>query len=496
MADPEHVRRLLEGPTVWNDWRRHTDVVPDLRGEDLAARLRGSRLIAADGKPGLDFINLTQADLNSCNFSGTSLAGAWLSGANLRGSRFENATLRLADLTRADLQEANLSGADLTGAKLGRASFKDCKLDEANLSSADLVGADLTGSRFWRASMKEIISTEWEFCPHMCVGGEVTTIGDVLRHIREIKKHYTLYKLNEMPVFYFRGESQANWELAPSVMRKFKGNRSSLRNVESEMLVDLRSRRAEDFVEASSALDQMVIARHHFLPTRLLDITRNPLVALFNASEKPRECPDEERPDGGFPNLDGRIHVFAVPPSLVKQFDSDTVSVITNFARLRRREQNLILGKTREDTSGDVDPGYGGGSQLRDLYASAMNRLHQFIRLEKPAFQDRTDPKDLLRVIVVEPQKSFERIRAQSGAFLISAFHERFEEAQIRKWTNDLPIYHYSTLTVPCHHKNEIVEDLATLNITRETMLPGLDEAAEAVREYYRNLVLQVAGGS
>ena len=70
-----------------------------------------------------------------------------------------------------------------------------------------------------------------------------------------------------------------------------------------------------------------------------------------------------------------------------------------------------------------------------------MNRLYQFIRLEKPSFQERIDPIDLLRVVVVEPRRSFERIRVQSGAFLISAFHERFEEVEIQKSTTNLPIY-------------------------------------------------------
>ena len=67
----------------------------------------------------------------------------------------------------------------------------------------------------------------------------------------------------------------------------------------------------------------------------------------------------------------------------------------------------------------------------------------------------------------------------------MSAFHERFEQTQIRRWTRRLPIYHHYTLTVPCSDKNDIAEDLATFNITREAMFPGLDEAANAVTEHY-----------
>ena len=70
--------------------------------------------------------------------------------------------------------------------------------------------------------------------------------------------------------------------------------------------------------------------QHYGLKTRLLDITRNPLVALFNACEE-----DGEK--------DGRLHVFAVPSDLIKSFNSDTVSIIANFAKLRHAGAELAI---------------------------------------------------------------------------------------------------------------------------------------------------------
>ena len=69
---------------------------------------------------------------------------------------------------------------------------------------------------------------------------------------------------------------------------------------------------------------------------------------------------------------------------------------------------------------------------------------------------------------------------------MISALHERFEEEAIREWCDDLPVYHHYTLTVPSDSKGEIKEELATFNITRETMFPGLDQAAKSVTAHYR----------
>ena len=100
-------------------------------------------------------------------------------------------------------------------------------------------------------------------------------------------------------------------------------------------------------------------------------------------------------------------------------------------------------------------------------------------------FLEKIDLRDLFRVFVVEPQQLFERIRMQSSAFLISAFHERFERDEILNQNANIPVYNYYTRKVPFGSKQDIMEELRLLNITRESLFPGLDEAAKAVRQRY-----------
>ena len=277
---------------------------------------------------------------------------------------------------------------------------------------------------------------------------KIKSIEGLLKECRDLKKRYA-----DNVQFYFRGESCDSWELRPSVMR-----RPSLQENESEMLNELMSRQPEAFSGLTAAFSQWVLAQHYRLKTRLLDVTRNPLVALFFACEEAKDA-------------DSRLHVFAVPSALIKSFNSDTVSIIANFAKLRHPEQNLLLGSE--------------GSDFNE-YSYSMGRLYHFIRQEKPHFKEEIDPRDLFRVFVVEPQQSFERIRAQSGAFLISVFHERFEREEILQLNDDIPVYDHYTLTVSGgSEKDYIMEDLRLLNVTRETLFPGLDEAAKAVAQRY-----------
>ena len=286
MANPEHIQWLLEGVEAWNARRINTPFAPDLSGVDIIdAFHQAGKFVEYDEVEEGIFVPI----YDNVHLPDTNFIGADLSGANLKG----------ANLTGADLRSANLSNTDLR--------------------HSDFTGANLEWAELWKAQLYP----DGDGLPHQYYQlpqPQIKDVTDLLLVIRGMQDHYD--NLRPTSTLYFRGESKSGWPLSPSIMRD-----GSLSSHESTLLVELATRRPEEFRSTTSAVEQWVLSQHHGLGTRFLDVTRNPLVSMFNA------CGGSDSDPAKYKDEVGRLHIFVVPRTLIKPFNSDAISIVANFAK-------------------------------------------------------------------------------------------------------------------------------------------------------------------
>ncbi len=103
---------------------------------------------------------------------------------------------------------------------------------------------------------------------------------------------------------FFRGHNDLNYQLEPSLLRtRDDGGYAYLPN-EDRLCKELLISHYDEFQSDQYCFDRLVRMQHYELPTRLLDISGNPLVALFFACSPGRA--------GGDPCAPGEVILFRV----------------------------------------------------------------------------------------------------------------------------------------------------------------------------------------
>ena len=106
----------------------------------------------------------------------------------------------------------------------------------------------------------------------------------------------------------YRGHASKDWELKPSVGR-IDGYSP---DKEKEMFLRFKRNYYSYTTERpESDMDLLFLAQHYGLPTRLLDFTYNPMIALYFA------CESE-------PEMDGRVYVHSIEKMVLMDADSNS----------------------------------------------------------------------------------------------------------------------------------------------------------------------------
>ncbi|MGA8172912.1 MAG: FRG domain-containing protein [Methylocystis sp.] len=248
---------------------------------------------------------------------------------------------------------------------------------------------------------------------------------------------------------FFRGHEDSRFELTPSLLRRWPGGEWKFMPNEDRLCKELLIAHYDEFQSDHYCFDRLVRMQHYGLPTRLLDISGNPLVALFFA------CNDA-------PDVEGEVIVFTVSTEKVKYYDSDTVSCLANLSNLTYAQKN------------DVNLGL-------DLVAfnatEVARKLLHHIKSEKGFFESRIVPDDLGSIICVKAKRTNSRIKSQSGAFLLFGHEATLPESG----GDGIEI---SRVTIK--NKQHILQQLDSININATTVYPSIDQTARHLLQRYQ----------
>lgn len=226
--------------------------------------------------------------------------------------------------------------------------------------------------------------------------------------------------------FAYRGCEDVGDDLASGLLRL--GGDADL---ERQLMRAFRKYAASDAVPHDTAWDWLALGQHHGLPTRLLDWTYSPYVALHFATQ----------------------HVAG--------FDRDGVVWSLDYVRAHE----LLPDQLRDALEAE-----GANVFTTELLADTAPELDDLGRLADEPF-----------ALFVEPPSFDARIVNQYGLFSVVSH----AEAPLHAWMEEHPEL-VRRVVVPAGLKWEVRDKLDQANVTERVLFPGLDGLSRWLARYYR----------
>lgn len=198
---------------------------------------------------------------------------------------------------------------------------------------------------------------------------------------------------------YFRGETNDYKEnaLKPSVYR------DNFINYEEIIYREISRYNNIDFSEDQTTFDKLSRMQHYFAPTRLIDLSDDPLNALWFAKSKAE--------------IEPCVYLIKITKNEIKYYDSDTVTVLSNLAKIGVKDtSNKCKKKIAKNTCDAI-------KNQKNIKEFNKNKSIKFllheIRNDINHFEPIINPRHISSVLCVKPKLTNSRIKSQKGAFLL-----------------------------------------------------------------------------
>ena len=257
---------------------------------------------------------------------------------------------------------------------------------------------------------------------------------------------------------FYRGHYDYTYSLIPSLFR----NKNYYEN-ESNIYMDFKNH-FYNILSSKKYIEILTMMQHYKMPTRLLDTTSNPLVALYMACDKPASYNKDN-------HQLGEVIMMNEKKSAVKYSDSNITTILSALAVLETPYKEELYDKIMESKEKNDPSIY----KKCNAYTRYVAEVSQNIKFDDEFF----NPDVLLKPRHVKVGMINERIIAQSGAFILYGLIDyksgrgQLIDTQVKERIFIL-------------NRDYIRKQLNMLNINSAVLFPDMDHTAFEITKKYK----------